>query len=106
MTTENPMISLQINLPDGYRLSSVQAFYTGEWYVCLCTVKPGEWIGLDYGIGYDMDVEQAAIKAMAKCEANRERRLRGETIDGRVARFGSMAAPTQTTTKSAEELGL
>lgn len=87
----NPLLTLNINLPEGFRLSSIQAFYDGNWIVCVCTQKPGEWIGEDYGCGYALDVHTAALRAIATAEANRELRAQGRTPAGKLIRHGSQA---------------
>lgn len=114
--TEVKFLSLEINLPEGFRLSSIQAFYTGQWIVGVCRMKVGEWIGEDYAVGYDEDINVAAQRAVEKCERNREERLAGQSIDGRVVRHGSQASPRQTldgsdrpkleAPKNASDLGL
>lgn len=86
-----PLLNLEINLPEGFRLSSIQAFYDGNWIVCVCTQKPGEWIGEDYGCGYALDIHTAALRAIAKAEYSREQAALGRTPEGKLIRHGSQA---------------
>lgn len=87
----NPLLKLEINLPEGFRLSSIQAFHDGNWIVCICTQRPGEWIGEHYGTGYATDVHTAAMRAIAKAEYAREQAALGRTVEGKLIRHGSQA---------------
>ena len=66
------MIELKINLPERYRLVSIQNMWNERWAVCVCIAQPGEKLGSAYGLAEDPDVAEAARRAIEVCERKAE----------------------------------